>query len=81
MPEFNWIVSTKQDRSLAMTMTCGEYIGLVEQITPSEDTGYRNRLWWIQHNHHGESYTVASGFCSGSEKARSIVEFIVTSRS
>lgn len=57
----------------ATTAKTGDYLALIQQVTPGPETAYRNRRYEIQWR--GE--TLVIGFCNGTADAEAIVDFIL----
>lgn len=51
----------------------GDYLALIQQVTPAPETAWRNRRYEIQHK--GECLVI--GFCNGTTDAEAIVQFIL----
>jgi hypothetical protein len=56
--------------SLANT---GDFMALIQQVTPGPETAYRNRRYEVQ----WREETLLIGFCNGTADAEAIVEFVI----
>ena len=80
MNALNWTITEKR-HGFMMTARSGDYVAVIETVTPDEDTGFRNRSWAVSYAFKGSDYLIATGFCNGTEVAEKMVMAVIGNRS